>query len=367
MALVQQMQGQGEQAQPQGEEQFTVGGVPWQQMLMGLAAGQAGLGRSPQVHQVLGSAAAGMYQTQQNYAQQQAAQRQQQFENQLAYMEAMAGGDKSQFERMLDQAGFDPQQKQEIIRQWVQRQAQGSGGTRISYDDQGNPVVQIGGPYSESMRPSTQGNIEQRQTDLESLQNRLQGIEQIYKPERQTYQDKTYFQYLRQKNKLGMELAPEERQYLVETTQMKRRAYENLNLYIQEITGAQMSQEEAKRLRRVMPDPGDGIFDGDSPLQFEANLNDAMSRVRASLKRYRDLRERGLLPNDGQITKELTREYPLTQYQDVTDDLSAMSQDELLSEGRKLYQKAQDEGLTPDEYDRYKRIQKLRREKQNGG
>jgi hypothetical protein len=44
-----------------------------------------------------------------------------------------------------------------------------------------------------------------------------------------------------------------------------------------------------------------------------------------------------------------------------------MSQEELLSEGKKLYQKAQDEGLTPDEYDRYQRIQKLRREKQNGG
>jgi hypothetical protein len=148
---------------------------------------------------------------------------------------------------------------------------------------------------------------------------------------------------------------------------MKRRAYENLNLYIQEITGAQMSQEEAKRLRRVMPDPGDGIFDGDSPVQFEANLNDAMSRVRASLNRYKDLRERGLLPNSGQITEELAKEHPLRKYQDVTDDLSAMSQDELLSEGKKLYQKAQDEGLTPDEYERYQRIQKLRREKQNGG
>jgi hypothetical protein len=366
--LVQQLQGQGQGQgpQPQQDENFTLAGVPWRQMLMGLAAGQAGLGRSPQVHQVLGSAAAGMFQTQQNYQQQQAAQRQQEFENQLAYLEAMSGGDQSQFERLLDMSNMSPEEKQEAIRRKLMGES-GSGGTRISYDENGNPIVQIGGPYSASMRPSTQGNIEQRQTDLESLQNRLQGIEQIYKPERQTYQDKAYFQYLRQKNKAGFELTPEERQYLVETTQMKRRAYENLNLYIQEITGAQMSQEEAKRLRRVMPDPGDGIFDGDSPVQFEANLNDALSRVRASLKRYRDLRERGLLPNDGQITEELTREYPLMQYQDVTDDLSAMSQEELLSEGKKLYQKAQDEGLTPDEYDRYQRIQKLRREKQNGG
>lgn len=365
MALMQQLQGQ-EQGEGQGQPQQS-SSMPWEQMLMGLAAGQAGIGRSPALHQVLGRAASGGLQAMQGYQQQQAAQRQRQFENQLAYMEAMAGGDRSQFERLLDQAGFSPEEKQQAIRQWVQRQAQGSGGTQVSFDEQGNPVVQIGGPYSSEMRPSTQGNIEQKQTDLESLQSRLQSIEEIYKPERLTYQDKAYFQFLRQKNKAGMELSPEERQYLVETTQMKRRAYENLNLYIQEITGAQMSQEEAKRLRRVMPDPGDGIFDGDSPLQFEANLNDALSRVRASINRYKDLRKRGLLPQSGQITEDLTKEYPLRQYQDLTDDLSGMSRDELVSEGRKLYDKAQEQGLTPDEYERYQRIQKLAEEKRNGG
>lgn len=34
-----------------------------------------------------------------------------------------------------------------------------------------------------------------------------------------------------------------------------------------------MSELEAKRLRKAVPDPGEGIFDGDDPVTFEANMN----------------------------------------------------------------------------------------------
>jgi hypothetical protein len=302
-----------------------------------------------------------MYQTQQNWQQQQAAQRQQQFENQLAYMEAMAGGDKSQFERLLDQAGFDPQQKQEIIRQWVQRQAQGSGGTRISYDDQGNPVVQIGGPYSESMRPSTQGQTEQEIMDLRSLKSRLQGIKSSWNPDMLTYGGKLKGMALSQLAKMDPDrLTQEQKDYLVERATMMRRVRENLNLYIQEITGAQMSQEEAKRLRGALPDAGDGLFDGDDPISFAADLQDVIDQTEASLRRYEDLRERGLLPRDGRVTEELTKEYNLRnpRYYETQDDLSTMSKEEVRNEFDRLYEKAQNEKLTPEEYSRFKRARK---------
>lgn len=59
--------------------------------------------------------------------------------------------------------------------------------------------------------------------------------------------------------------------FLTKQTEFVQNAIENLNLYIKEITGAQMSEAEAGRLRRAVPDP-----DEDSPTQFKTKLDNSI-------------------------------------------------------------------------------------------
>ena len=63
-------------------------------------------------------------------------------------------------------------------------------------------------------------------------------------------------------------LSNEEKQFLIEYSSFTASAIENVNLHIQQLTGAQMSAEEADRLRKSMPDP-----ERDGPTVFFAKMN----------------------------------------------------------------------------------------------
>ena len=64
-----------------------------------------------------------------------------------------------------------------------------------------------------------------------------------------------------------------DRKYLEDFTTLRAKSVSNLNSYIKEMTGAAMSEAEAKRLMAVMPNAGTGVFDGDSPTQFKTKLD----------------------------------------------------------------------------------------------
>ena len=67
-----------------------------------------------------------------------------------------------------------------------------------------------------------------------------------------------------------------------------------MNEYIKSITGAAMSEPEAQRILRGMPNPGQGLFDGDSPTEFKAKLDDAMKQTRLALARYEYIKRNGI-------------------------------------------------------------------------
>lgn len=85
-------------------------------------------------------------------------------------------------------------------------------------------------------------------------------------------------------------LDPDTQQYLQRYASFKQQAISNLNAYIKEVTGAQMSEAEAKRLRQGMPDPGDDPLSGDSPSTFTAKLRDKIRMLRLAAARYSYLR-----------------------------------------------------------------------------
>jgi len=87
-----------------------------------------------------------------------------------------------------------------------------------------------------------------------------------------------------------------EREFLGNFAEFKRNAIENINLYIKQITGAQMSEPEANRLRRAVPDPGDGIFDGDDPVTFLRKLDSVLGELNAANARAQTALEQGVNP-----------------------------------------------------------------------
>ena len=79
-------------------------------------------------------------------------------------------------------------------------------------------------------------------------------------------------------------LSDDERNNLSDFADFYQKTFDNVNLYIKEITGAQMSLQEAQRIRRAIPDPGDNVLDfligrGQDPVSFMANLNSAIEQL----------------------------------------------------------------------------------------
>jgi len=75
-------------------------------------------------------------------------------------------------------------------------------------------------------------------------------------------------------------LSDEQADYLVRVTESRAEVTDNLNRYIQEITGAAMGVEEAKRIISSMPSSED------SPRMFMAKLRRVTERTEAALARY---------------------------------------------------------------------------------
>lgn len=86
---------------------------------------------------------------------------------------------------------------------------------------------------------------------------------------------------------------PEDRAALEEYSAFRSDAFDGFNAYIKSITGAAMTESEAQRIMKAFPAPGEGVFDGDSPTQFKAKLDQAYEKSKAAVARYNYARQNG--------------------------------------------------------------------------
>lgn len=99
-------------------------------------------------------------------------------------------------------------------------------------------------------------------------------------------------------DKAGVNLSEENQQFLTEFTTFSQDAIENINLYIKALTGAQMSEAEAGRLRKAMPDP-----ENDSPIQFKVKLDNVLKKAALAEARFLLLREKGFAVDPAGLEK----------------------------------------------------------------
>jgi hypothetical protein len=127
----------------------------------------------------------------------------------------------------------------------------------------------------------------------------LDAISSQFKPEYQRFQDKIGFEALKIKDS-SVGLNNKEKKDLTEYSQYRRNAFNTLNEYIKSITGAAMTNAEADRILKGLPSPGTGLFDGDSPTEFKAKLDDAVQKTKMSVARLAYMKRNGMSLEDGQ-------------------------------------------------------------------
>jgi len=162
------------------------------------------------------------------------------------------------------------------------------------YDRDGNLIIDTTGGAEGGMTPKTKGAIEEKIMGGKEQLARIQAITAEFKPEYQETGTRLSATWTGIKAKLGRNVDPADAKELTEFKKYQRKSIENINLYIKELTGAQMSEKEASRLRLAQPDPGEHWWQGDDPITFKAKLDDIEKTARASVARYDYYLNKGL-------------------------------------------------------------------------
>lgn len=184
-----------------------------------------------------------------------------QFKN--AFKTGAAGQEPNEY-RLYERARTDPAFAQFL------RERKGQG---LSVTLPDGTSISEGGAQPFALPKPTQNKLGEDYTNALAGMQRLQGIVASVKPEYLTWAGQAKGTWQGVKAKAGMNLAPEERQNLQGYQTWRSDTLNNLNLYIKEVTGAAMSEAEAKRIQSVMPSTDD------DPVSFQSKLDSAMKRL----------------------------------------------------------------------------------------
>jgi hypothetical protein len=158
------------------------------------------------------------------------------------------------------------------------------------YDEQGRPLLQVGG---QPITNATRSKVEGKELDAQDTLARLEQIRSSFRPEFQQWGTKMGQRWSQMKESAGVGLSDAESKQLSELAQFQASAYENMSLILNQLSGAAISPAEFERLSRFLPNVGSGVFDGDSPTQFKAKLENFDRSVKAAISRYQETRARG--------------------------------------------------------------------------
>ena len=149
-----------------------------------------------------------------------------------------------------------------------------------------------------------QNKVDEGLLDAGMRMQQLTAIERQFRPEFQEIGAKWDAIKLSARDKSGlMPLDVGEKQRLTQFSQFKRNAIDAMNQYIKSVTGAAMTNAEAERILRGLPNTGTGLFDGDSPTEFKAKLDDTMRQVRMAEARLVYIKRNGLNLGDVELDR----------------------------------------------------------------
>ncbi len=161
------------------------------------------------------------------------------------------------------------------------------------YDEQGRPLMQMGGNPSAMGKP-TVTELQKSQINLTERMAALRGIQSGFKPEYQEIGNQLASSWAGLKDRFGR-LKPHEAKQYEDYWSWRSQTRMALNEEIKRITGAAMSEGEAGRILGALPNPGTSLTDpGDSPREFESKLRGGMELTKKALIRNRLTQKYGL-------------------------------------------------------------------------
>ena len=183
--------------------------------------------------------------------------------------------------------------------------------SKVSSPSKGMEITTADGTTIRTGVPTGKGGMERPTTALieknlfQSKEQgaRLDSINAKFKPEYQQLGTRWSAFETKWKEKLqgtplerfvNLDVTPEEKKLLADYTDYRQDAMTNLNKSIKDTTGAQMSEKEVPRLKKQMPDPGQGLFDGDSPTEFKRKLDSKIVLLKKANARYMFYLSQGL-------------------------------------------------------------------------
>ncbi len=144
--------------------------------------------------------------------------------------------------------------------------------------------------------------IEEKVFNVRAGKQRMLEIQELFRPEYLELWTQWKAKGLAVLERAGFKLTDEQRELLKDFTTFERRVNANLNATIKEITGAQMSEAEAKRIKKQLTD----MFQ--SPTQFKAAMEDILVTLENAEGRYLLLLEKGLTPQEIGRAMEIGKE-----------------------------------------------------------
>jgi hypothetical protein len=139
----------------------------------------------------------------------------------------------------------------------------------------------------------TKGKLEEELLTTGNAASRLNQIKSTFRPEYLNIKFRGQQEWNTLKDKFTS-LDPKDKAVLQGYSTYKQNSINNLNQTIKDLTGAAMGVQEAERIIAGAPNAGTGVFDGDSPSNFEAKLNNQIKQVQYALARKQYSLTKGL-------------------------------------------------------------------------
>lgn len=220
----------------------------------------------------------------------------------------------------------------------------GGGGGFVSGSDAADTIAGGGGTSSivtpqvrggdlvGVFKPSAKGAITtQLGKDLVKDRNQLEqllNVQKAYRPEFLNKNRIANMWYTNLKDAMGGEgmlgsllgqASPDELQQLRDFSRFRERSTAYLNSYIHDMTGAQMSFYEAKRLASAVPSAGTsafyGLMDADGPEVYNTKLNETINLLKKAVARHSYYLRKGIPYDPERAAKEMPLPFADLEYQ----------------------------------------------------
>lgn len=173
--------------------------------------------------------------------------------------------------------------------------AESSFGASIQMPD--GTVVRMGKGGGEVMpnglQKPTQNKVEADLLNVGRQLQQIDALEKSFDPEHQTLWSRVGNMKDEALDKLGYPPASARREKMAKFTEQRAKASQMLSEYIKDMTGATLTESEAKRYMLTVPSPGTGLMDGDSPEQMRVKIKNFRNMAEMAQARLNYVRKNG--------------------------------------------------------------------------